>query len=87
MVMQLVAKLIAFLTFSGLSTPLTTTFTCYGAIMGKNIRGICIVIDLINSLPGNSSVNMFQHVTIDEAVFSMSSMLSSGGTVGYATHF
>jgi hypothetical protein len=28
---------------------------------------------LINALPGNSSVNTVQHVTIDEAVFSMSS--------------
>jgi hypothetical protein len=32
-----------------------------------------IVTDLINALPGNSSVNTVQHATIDEAVFSMSS--------------
>jgi hypothetical protein len=29
-----------------------------------------IVTDLINVLPGNSSVNMVQHTTIGEAVFS-----------------
>jgi hypothetical protein len=34
---------------------------------------INIVTDLINALPGNSSVNMVQHATIDDAVFSMSS--------------
>jgi hypothetical protein len=28
-----------------------------------------IVTDLINALPGNSSVNTVQHTTIDEAVF------------------
>jgi hypothetical protein len=33
----------------------------------------CILTDLINALPGNSSVNTVQHATIDEAVFSMSS--------------
>jgi hypothetical protein len=38
------------------------------------------VTDLINALPGNSSVNTAQHATIDEAVFSMSSAPSSGGT-------
>jgi hypothetical protein len=30
-----------------------------------------IVTDLINALPGNSSVNTVQHATIDEAVFSV----------------
>jgi hypothetical protein len=30
-----------------------------------------IVTDLINALPGNGSVNMAQHATADEAVFSM----------------
>jgi hypothetical protein len=28
-----------------------------------------IVMDLINALPGNSSVNMVQYATIEEAVF------------------
>jgi hypothetical protein len=28
-------------------------------------------MDLINALPGNSSVNMVQHATIEEAVFSV----------------
>jgi hypothetical protein len=32
-----------------------------------------ILTDLINALPGNSSVNAVQHATIVEAVFSMSS--------------
>jgi hypothetical protein len=32
-----------------------------------------IVTDLMNALPGNSSVNTVQQATIDEAVFSMSS--------------
>lgn len=32
-----------------------------------------IVTDLINTLPGNSSVNTVQHAAIDEAVSSMSS--------------
>jgi hypothetical protein len=41
-----------------------------------------IVTDLINALPGNSSVNKVQHATIDEAVFSTSSALSSGETTG-----
>jgi hypothetical protein len=30
-----------------------------------------IVMDLINALPGNSSVNTVQHATIKEAVFSV----------------
>jgi hypothetical protein len=38
-----------------------------------SIQIINTVMDLINALPGNSSVNMVQHTTIDEAVFSMSS--------------
>jgi hypothetical protein len=38
------------------------------------------ITDLINALPGNSSINTVQHATIDEAVFSMSSAPSSGGT-------
>jgi hypothetical protein len=32
---------------------------------------MCIVTDLINVLPGNSSVNTVQHTTIEEAVFSV----------------
>jgi hypothetical protein len=35
-----------------------------------------IVTDLINALPGNSSVNTVQHATIDEAVFSVSAVTS-----------
>jgi hypothetical protein len=32
---------------------------------------ISIVTDLLNALPGNSSVNTVQHATIEEAVFSV----------------
>jgi hypothetical protein len=31
-----------------------------------------IATDLINALPGNSSVNTVQHTTVEEAVFSVS---------------
>jgi hypothetical protein len=41
-----------------------------------------IVTDMINTLPGNSSVNTIQHATIDEAMFTMLSALSSSGTMG-----
>jgi hypothetical protein len=37
-----------------------------------------IITDLINALPGNSSVNTVQHATIEEAVFSMSSTPNNG---------
>jgi hypothetical protein len=57
--------------------------------MSRNIIfvEINIVTDLINGLPGNSSVNTVQHATVDEAVFSMYSALSSGGKRGYASRF
>jgi hypothetical protein len=45
------------------------------------------IIDLIDALPGNSSVNMVQHATIDKAVFSMSSAPSSGGTTWLCNPF
>jgi hypothetical protein len=38
-----------------------------------------IVTDLINALPGNSSVNTVQHATIDEAVFSVARAKLSAG--------
>jgi hypothetical protein len=34
-------------------------------------KAIHTVRDLINALPGNSSVNTVQHATIEEAVFSV----------------
>jgi hypothetical protein len=46
-----------------------------------------IVTDMINALLGNNSVNTVQHATIDEAVFSMSSAPSSGGTTGLCNSF
>jgi hypothetical protein len=36
-----------------------------------NKREINTVMDLFNAFPGNSSVNMVQHATIEEAVFSV----------------
>jgi hypothetical protein len=38
-----------------------------------------IVTDMINALPGNSSVNMGQHATIGEVVFSVSAVTSRRG--------
>jgi hypothetical protein len=38
-----------------------------------------IVTDLINALPDNSSINMAQHATIEEAVFSVSAVTSHSG--------
>jgi hypothetical protein len=35
-----------------------------------------VITDMINLLPGNSSVNMVQHPTIEEAVFSVSAVTS-----------
>jgi hypothetical protein len=35
-----------------------------------------IVTDVVNELPGNSSVNTVQHTTIEEAIFSMSAVTS-----------
>jgi hypothetical protein len=59
---------------------------CFAA-QGRYFEGDNIVRDLINVLPGNSSVNTVQHATVDEAVFSMSSTLSSGGTMGLCNPF
>jgi hypothetical protein len=39
----------------------------------KQIMKVNIVKDLINALPGNSSVNTVQHATIEEAMFSLDS--------------
>jgi hypothetical protein len=43
-------------------------------VLAHKHRNYDIVTDLINALPGNSSVNTVQH-TIDETVFSISSTL------------
>jgi hypothetical protein len=45
---------------------------------------INIVTDLINVLPGNKSVNMVQHATLEEAVFSVSTVTSHSG--GWWSH-
>jgi hypothetical protein len=42
-----------------------------------------IVTDLINALPGNRSLNTVQHATIEEAVFSVSSVTSRSGGYGH----
>jgi hypothetical protein len=46
-----------------------------------------IITDLMNALPGNSSVNTVQQATIDEALFSISSAPSSGGRAGLCNPF
>jgi hypothetical protein len=56
-------------------------------VRSADIALIDTVTDLINALPGNSSVNTVQHTTIDETVFSMSSASSSGGTTGLCNPF
>jgi hypothetical protein len=40
-----------------------------GVYVGSDALKIYIVTDLINALPGNSSINTVQDATIDEAVF------------------
>jgi hypothetical protein len=45
-------------------------FPCQQTSNRRSLRLLeTIVTDLINTLPGNSSVNMVQHATIEEAVF------------------
>jgi hypothetical protein len=52
-----------------------------------SIAKLAIVTDLMNALPGNSSVNTVQHAAIDEVVFSMSFASSSDGTTGLCDPF
>jgi hypothetical protein len=54
---------------------------------GKDYFVVNTVTDLINALPGNSSLNTVQHATTNESVFSMSSEPSSGGTTGLCNPF
>jgi hypothetical protein len=56
-------------------------------IPSEAMNTIDIVTDLINALPGNSSANTVQHATIDEAMFSMPSAPSIGGTKGLYNPF
>jgi hypothetical protein len=44
-----------------------------------------VVTDLINALPGNSSVNTVQHATVGEAVFFVSAVTSRSGGYGHVT--
>jgi hypothetical protein len=66
---------------------ISTTNRCVALFIPhmKSIKST--VTDLINALSGNSSVNTVQHATIEEAVFSMSSGPSSGGTTGLCNLF
>jgi hypothetical protein len=48
------------------------TTNAVGAVLAVTVC-VYIVTDLINALPGNSSVNTVQHATIEEAVFSVDS--------------
>jgi hypothetical protein len=41
--------------------------------------------DLMNALPGNSSVNTAQHATIEEAMFYVSAVTSQCGGYGHVT--
>jgi hypothetical protein len=67
--------------------PHLVTTSKYMSLAG--LHTVNIIRDLINALPGNSSVNTVQHATIDEAVFSVSFGPSSGAMEqrGYATRF
>jgi hypothetical protein len=47
---------------------------------------IYIVMDLINALPDNSSVNMIQHATMDEAVFYMWSTPSNNNEAVFSVN-
>jgi hypothetical protein len=38
---------------------------------GLRLSAVSIVTDLINALPGSSSVNTVEHATVEEAVFSV----------------
>jgi hypothetical protein len=51
------------------------------------MQGNYIVTDVINALPGNSSLNTVRHAKIDEAVFFMSLAPSSGGSTGLCNPF
>jgi hypothetical protein len=43
---------------------------CVSLVCGLSVSHN-IVTDLINALPGNSSVNTVQHATVEDAVFSV----------------
>jgi hypothetical protein len=46
--------------------------TCYvTTVVDINYFVLNIITDLINALPGNSSVNTIHHATMEKAVFSM----------------
>jgi hypothetical protein len=40
----------------------------------RRLHSVKYIVELISALPGNGSVNTVQHGTVDEAVFSMSSV-------------
>jgi hypothetical protein len=48
------------------------------ACITSDIQGQNILTDLINALPGNSSVNTVTHTTIEEVVFSVSAVSTRG---------
>jgi hypothetical protein len=46
-----------------------------------------LLIDLVNALPGNSSVNMVQHATTEEAVFRVRGDVTTAVGGGHVTCF
>jgi hypothetical protein len=50
-----------------------------GSFGNLGIGGDNIVTDLINALPGNSSVNTVQHATIDKTLFYVVRTMPSAG--------
>jgi hypothetical protein len=78
------------LTFNGLHGAISQKIEPFTTTATRTSNPKClynIVTDLINALPGNSSVNTAQHIIIDEAVFSVSSTPNSGGTMGLCNPF
>jgi hypothetical protein len=68
-----------YLTDKNINTQWTLTKTKKQKVNRISTANI-LLTDLINALPGNSSVNTVQHASIDEATFSMSSAQRRGGT-------
>jgi hypothetical protein len=69
--------LLCYVVWYGRRSPLFRDEYCIH-LQGKNIASEkeSILTDLINALPGNSSVNTAQHAKIEEAVFSVSEVTS-----------
>jgi hypothetical protein len=72
----------------GVITDYTVSPACYARLQTPETDlWLNTLTDLMNALPGNSSVNTVLHATIDDAVFSMSPAPSSGVTKGLYNPF